>query len=198
MESFGRHPSVPRREQAPAASLLRSPPLEEEDLSSSSPEETDSEDEELNRRAPRFKRFGKFSTQRPGLRDDDDDDDDDTPAFLPLSRESEQPPRDRSGQELSATLRLNEERSNARRRPAERSGPRMPVAPESSASSASSSALVNLAPGEERRMNQVPGALHPQQTGEVPRLSPRKSASGREASDGTPSMGSSFSDLDGE
>lgn len=177
---------------------MRSPTLEEEDLSSSSTE-SDSEVEET-RRVPRFRKFGKFSTQRIGLQDDADDDEDDTPAFLPLSRENDQTPRDRPGEELSATLRLDAERAAAaRRRMADRAGHRHPVATESSTSSMSSGARVSLTNSDSRRLGQPASALSPHRAGEAPRQSPRKSTtSGREASDGTPSMGSSFSDLDGE
>ncbi|KAJ5816327.1 hypothetical protein N7447_008560 [Penicillium robsamsonii] len=185
-DSFGRRLST-KREQPPIVSFPRSPTLEEESLSSSSSEESASDDED-NRRAPRFKRFGKFSTHRSGLRDDDDDEED-TPAFLPLSREHEHTHRERPVQELSATLRLDAERAAAqRRRPDQWSGPRAPVPTESSTSSMSS--------GGARRTSLGASILSPLRTAE--RQNSRKStASGRETSDGTPSMGSSFSDLDG-
>lgn len=193
-ESFVRRPSVGRRDQPPVGSFMRSPPLEEEDITSSS-EESDSEGDDSSRRGPRFRRFGKFSTQRAGLRDDEDDEDD-TPAFLPMSREAEQAPRPRSGAELSATLKQDAERAAAaRQRLTDASSSTGPVPTESPTSSISSGAPVHRAPAAHRRTE----ALSPARAGQVPRLSPRKSeASGREASDGTPSMGSSFSDLDGE
>lgn len=196
-ENFVRRPSITRREQPQTTSFMRSPPLEEEDLSTSS---TDSDSEaESTRRVPRFRKFGKYSTHRLGLQDDADADEDDTPAFLPLSRENETP-RDRPGEELSATLRLDAERAAAaRRRMADRAGHRHPVATESSTSSMSSGAPVSLTNSDSRRLGQPASALSPHRAGEAPRQSPRKSTtSGREASDGTPSMGSSFSDLDGE
>ncbi|KAJ5210841.1 hypothetical protein N7491_010652 [Penicillium cf. griseofulvum] len=193
-DSFGRRPLAVKREQSPIASLPRSPTLEEESLSSSSSEESGSDDEDTTRHAPRFKRFGKFSTHRSSFRDDEDDEED-TPAFLPLSREHGHTHRERPVQELSATLRLDAERAAAqRRRPEQRAGPRAPVATESSTSSMSSGGRSSVPNG-------------PGRTGEGSILSPlrtagrqnsRKStASGRETSDGTPSMGSSFSDLDG-
>ncbi|KAJ5680947.1 hypothetical protein N7536_012086 [Penicillium majusculum] len=192
-DSFGRRPSTVRREQPPVAALPRSPTLEEEPLSTSSSEESESDDEDT-RRAPLFKRFGKFSTHRSGLRDDEDDDED-TPAFLPMAREHQHTHLDRPGQELSATLRLDAERAAAQRRHHEqRSGPRVPVATESSTSSISSGGRSSL-PGGPRRTSQGASILSSQRAAE--RQNSRKStASGREASDGTPSMGSSFSDLD--
>jgi hypothetical protein len=191
-ENYVRRPSVTKRDNPPVASFLRSPPLEEEDLSSS--EESDSR-EDSSRKGPRFRRFGKFSTQRAGLRDDEDDEDD-TPAFLPMARDAETAPRDRPGEELSATLRLDAERAAAaRRRMADRSGSRGTANTESSTSSMSSGAPASQSQGDSGRI----GPLSPHRAGMAPRQSSRKSAtSGRDASDGTPSMGSSFSDLDGE
>lgn len=196
-ENYLRRPSVTKREHPPTTSFMRSPPLEEESLSSSSTE-SDSE-EEATRRGPRFRKFGKFSTHRMGTQDADDDEDF-TPAFLPLAREKDQTPRDRPGEELSATLRLDAERAAvARRHMADRAGHTHPVATESSTSSMSSGTPVSLTNSDSRRLGQPATALSPRRAGEAPRQSPRKStASGREASDGTPSMGSSFSDLDGE
>lgn len=190
-ENYVRRPSFTKRENPPAASFLRSPPLEEEDLSSS--EASDSE-EESSRRGPMFRRFGKFSTQRAGLRDDEDDDEDETPAFLPIARDAEPTPRDRPGEGLNATLRLDAERAATRRRMADRPGSRRTTITESSTSSISSGAPASQTQGDSGRI----GTLSPHQAGTAPRHSSRKStASGREASDGTPSMGSSFSDLDG-
>ncbi|EKV19010.1 hypothetical protein PDIG_05070 [Penicillium digitatum PHI26] len=196
-DSFGRRPSAVRREQSPVASLPRSSPLEEEYLSSSSSEESGSDDEDTARHVPLFKRFGKFSTHRSGLRDDEDDDEEeDTPAFLPMTREHQHTLLERPGQELSATLRLDAERAAAQRRHLEqRPGPRVPVATESSISSTSSGGRSSL-PGGPILTSQGASIMSPQRAAE--RQNSRKStASGREASDGTPSMGSSFSDLDG-
>ncbi|KAJ5135309.1 uncharacterized protein N7515_004587 [Penicillium bovifimosum] len=194
-DSFGCRPSAIRREQPPVASLPRSPTLDGE-LSSSLSEDSESDDEVPGRHAPLFKRFGKFSIQRSGLRDDEDDEDD-TPAFLPLSREPDHTYQERPAQELSATLRLDAERAAAqRRRPEQRPGPRMPVTTESSGSSMSSNGPVSLS-GSNRRISQAPQMMmSPQRALESRQNSRKSTASGRETSDGTPSMGSSFSDLD--
>ncbi|KAJ5780415.1 hypothetical protein N7457_005575 [Penicillium paradoxum] len=191
-DAFGRRPSAVRREQPPVASLPKSPTLEEESLSSSS-EESDSDDD-ADPRAPRFKRFGKFSMQRSGLRDDEDDEDD-TPAFLPFPRETEHAYRERPVHG-SATLRLDAERGAAvqGRRADQQSGPRTPTATESSTSSMSSGGPV-IVPGN-RRISQGPPIYSPQRVAHSRQNSRKSTASGREASDGTPSMGSSFSDLD--
>lgn len=161
----------------------------------SSSEEFDSEEDDSSRIAPPFRRFGKFSSQRAGLRDDEDDEDD-TPAFLPMSREAEQPRRPKSSAEMSATLKQDAERAAAaRQRPKDGSISTEAVPTESPTSSISSGPPAHRAQPTNRRTD----TLSPHRAGQPPRLSPRKSeASGREASDGTPSMGSSFSDLDGE
>lgn len=190
-EGFGRRPSTNIREQAPPAPARRSPTLEEEELSTSSSESESDEEEELDdRRNPRFKRFGKFSMHRPGLRDDEEDDDDDSPAFLPYTRDVEHRPREHSGQDLNATLRLNTESPDVYRRPSaeQPQTPRNPMTAESSMSSASSGVPVSHPPGDNSR--QASQVASPRR-GEL--ASPQQS---REASDGTPSMGSSFSDLD--
>lgn len=193
-EGFGRRPSANIREQPPPAPARGTPTLEEEDLSTSSSESESDEEEELDsRRNPRFKRFGKFSMHRPGLRDDEEDDEDDSPAFLPYSRDVEHRPREHSGQDLSATLRLNTGSPDVyRRRSAEHpQTPRNPMTAESSMSSASSGVVpVSHQPSDSSR--QASQVASPRR-GEL--ASPRRS---REASDGTPSMGSSFSDLDGK
>ncbi|KAJ5336763.1 hypothetical protein MYU51_005893 [Penicillium brevicompactum] len=195
-DSFGRRQSTVRREQVPASTTSRSPAFEDEPLSSSMSEESES-DEEDTRRGPRFKRFGKASVHRSGLRDDEDDDEDDTPAFLPLIRESQHSHQQRTGQELSATLRLDAERATQRRRgPDPRATHRVPVS-ESSTSSMSSAGPVGLPPGETRRTGNRAPISGPQRALGPRQNSRRSNASGRETSDGTPSMGSSFSDLDG-
>lgn len=187
-----------RREQQPPSHLRhRSPTLEEEEDNSSESESED-EDDMDTRKAPRFKRFGKFSTQRPGLRDDEEEDDDDSPAFLPLSREREKPPRDRPDQDLSATLRLESQHPGTqRRRTAEQHPSKKSITAESSTSSASSGMPVTLSESEERRRrSNFAEGLSPR-AAEMARASPRRSATSGK-SDDTPSMGSSFSDLDGK
>lgn len=201
-ESYGRRPSTSRRDHNPVVPLHKSPTLEEEDLTSSSSESaSDEEDTTASRRGLRFRHFGKFSTHRPGLRDDDDEDDE-SPAFLPAPREHEDPPpREASGQDLNATLRLESEdpSEQQRRRTEPNPAPRKSFTAESSTSSMSSGAPGNLPSVEaRRRVNQATGAFSPRRAADLARLSPRRSvASGRDASD-TPSMGSSFSDLDGK
>ncbi|GAB1195965.1 hypothetical protein APSETT444_005230 [Aspergillus pseudonomiae] len=198
-ESVNRRSSASKRDQAPVvpAPVHKSPTLQEEDLSSSSSSSSSDEDDGLSsRRGLRFRRFGKFSTHRPGLRDDDEEEDeDDPPAFLPLSRAQPEAARDPSAQDLNETLRLQgEDQTGARRRTSEQSPvSRESITTESSTSSVSSGAPVAI----QRRVNSIPSPLSPRRTAELARASPRRmNNSGRDTSDGTPSMESSFSELD--
>lgn len=166
---------------------------------------------------PGARRFGRFSTShKPGLRDDekDDDEDDDSPAFLPFSRETTATAAaGGAGRDMSATLRLDaasDYNTQPRpRRPTDR-GPNFRrhaavISLDSSASSAGGGgpgALGSPPPsGPPRREHRAPGPPGQQQrtaAGGVPHASPRRSTSGKESSEDTPSMGSSFSDLDGK
>ncbi|CAI7590626.1 unnamed protein product [Penicillium manginii] len=200
--SSARRPSVPRRDQPQSTSFMRSPPLQEEDLSSSS-EESDSEEETSPRRFPRWRNFGKYSTHqsRAGIRDDEDDDDD-APAFLPMPRHeqlSREVPTERVSQELSGTLRLDADRASAAWRPTERRPGFLPTGAESNTSSAGMSSASSNGPnhpvrGDERRVP-LRSSHGSGRATEQARASPR-GRGGVNGSDGTPSMGSSFSDLD--
>ncbi|KAL4873578.1 hypothetical protein BDV12DRAFT_80911 [Aspergillus spectabilis] len=197
-ESHARWPLTSKREQAQAGAVVqRSPALEEEDLTSSSSESKSDEeiDAATRRRGLGFKRFGRFSTHRPGLRDDDDDYDE-SPAFLPLSRDPGSASHATSGHDLSATLRMEQEGiSVPPRRVTE--APQMlgkSITTESSASSVSSG--MQATHSRTQRRNQVHHPS-PRRAADLVHMSSRRSnASGRDISDGTPSMGSSFSDLD--
>ncbi|KAL6237042.1 hypothetical protein BDW75DRAFT_238669 [Aspergillus navahoensis] len=199
-ESQGGRPSTNRREQAPVSpAVQRSPALDEEDLASISSESNsdDESDTATGRKRLKFKRFGRFSTQRPGSRDDDDDDDD-SPAFLPLSRDHESPSHGTSGHDLSTTLRMEQEGVSAvqRRVTEPPHSLRKSITTESSESSISSG--LPATHSHYQRGNKI---NHPisRRTTDVNYMSPRRSTtSGKDISDGTPSMGSSFSDLDGD
>ncbi|KKK14962.1 hypothetical protein P175DRAFT_0531365 [Aspergillus ochraceoroseus IBT 24754] len=193
----GQRPSIGKREQAPVPATHRSPTLEEEGLTSSSSESEsdDDNDDVARRRGVGFKRFGRFSMHRQALRDDEDDDDD-SPAFLPLSHRAEQVPREMSGQDLNATLRMEQEELAAVRRRATEphQNLRKSMTADSSTSSVSSGVPVTGSHPHRRKQMSHPS---PRRATDLARMSPRRlTASGREISDGTPSMGSSFSDLD--
>ena len=199
--SVERRHSVNRREQAAAAAvapLRASPALQEEESSISSSSEESSDEDVPGRRAPGFKRFGKFSTHRPGLRDDEDEEDE-SPAFLPLIQEAEPPPHEQERHDLNATLRVDTEHPGVQR---QRTTEHVPLCKQVTATSSTSSASSGFAGVQQtepaRRANQAAGMLSPQRAAEASHLSPRRrAANGKETSDDTPSMGSSFSDLDG-
>jgi hypothetical protein len=160
-------------------------------LSSSSDSSSDSEPAQsrLLRRPPRF------STHKLSRVDDADDGDDDAPAFLPfptaIGVSNTQP-------DPSATLR-GDLRPITRRNPARKS---MEAAQKSQTSDSSNSSTAPLANPNQRDQNHLQrpsGPLSPRRTAELAGRSPigKGKSMGREGSDGTPSMGSSFSDLDG-
>ena len=205
-EATARRLSVARRDQPQSTSFMRSPPLEEEDLSSSS-EESDSERETSPRRFPRWRNFGKYSTHRSrhGIRnDEDDDEEDDAPAFLPMTHHEEtsrENPIERASEELSGTLRLQAERATAAWRPSERRAGFPSTGVESATSSTGMSSASSAGPsqpakaGNRQTLLRSPHGAVTGVTGQT-RASPRRS--GVSGSEGTPSMGSSFSDLDGK
>jgi hypothetical protein len=150
-------------------------------------------------------------------------DDEDSPTFLPFAKPSTTAPP-RTNEDPSATLRDVAAKAESRAataaaprekatadsfRESEQSSPGSPAyagkgkgkAPalnrmESSASS-TNSVPVSAAHGQKKRLD----ALSPRHRAELARLSPRRrvtSGKGDPGSDGTPSMGSSFSDLDGK
>ncbi|KAI1500648.1 hypothetical protein F5X99DRAFT_409871 [Biscogniauxia marginata] len=148
--------------------------------SSSSPAQS-----RIIRRPPRFQ-----NNDAASFADDDDDDDEAEPAFLPY-----RPPTDgsSSGQhDLSATLRGNPR--DFGKRLSKGSGRERIHQSQTSDSSASSVAHVSKGHSDRNRLS---GPLSPRRTMELARGSPgAKGKSYSRDSDGTPSMGSSFSDLD--
>ena len=200
-----------RPEQSSSKAL---PPSHDLSSSSSSSSESSSEEEEeeeeedddddqvvMGMRGTPFKHFGKRSMYKPNLRREEEDED--SPAFLPGA--SHEPPR----QDLNATLRQHGvEYHQGRRHPpatttnSNNNGIKSPTTTESSPSSAASSGI-----GVQRRQAPPlpqalppPGLLSPQRSAQADLVSrgSRRSNASVQASDGTPSMGSSFSDLDGK
>ncbi|PGH12643.1 hypothetical protein AJ79_04141 [Helicocarpus griseus UAMH5409] len=190
-DAINRDQPSDKKENRAVTSPLTSPPLEQESsepASSSSSSSSDSEEEEPTRRGPPFKRFGEFSIHKGP--DSLDEDEDDSPAFLPLDAHRRSS-TEQMGHDPSATLRQEPEQARA----AENIVPLNKIsATESSASSASSGLAGGHAANERTRPVRHPTTFSPRRTAELARLSPRRR--GREGSEGTPSMGSSFSDLD--
>ncbi|KAK2742943.1 hypothetical protein FQN57_005073 [Myotisia sp. PD_48] len=161
----------------------------------SSSSDSDSSDNSL----PGYKRFGKFSIHhKPTRTNGGYDDEDDAPAFLPF--ESDNATIEETPPDPSATLREIQDRDKPKEPGETReteneissSNPKQTAQELSTTSSNSSGvAVISPPPGSRPRPPRV-GTLSPQ----LAKLSPAKRASLREGSDGTPSMGSSFSELD--
>lgn len=180
-----------------------SPTADSERLSSSSSSSSSSDPEpvEPTSKSQAFQRRPHFSSARaPSHQLDDgeaDDDDEESPAFLPFSTPT--PPL--TIQDPSATLRIDTPVNPAQNRAVtQTTRPQRSQTAHSPASSASSAAAAASAAGTQvdgPPAQRPPGPLSPRRAAELSALSPRRRALAREGSDGTPSMGSSFSDLDG-
>ncbi|TQN66655.1 Autophagy-related protein 29 [Colletotrichum shisoi] len=155
-----------------------SPGADELSSPTSSDDESSPAQSRIIRRPPRFQ-------QRDGAGDLEDEDEDAEPAFLQYKPQS----TNTSAQDLGSTLRGDPR--NVRRTP---KGKDKIHHSETSDSSTSSPALVSRGPsmGERRPM----GPLSPRRPAELAGKSPSRKGYSRDGSDGTPSMGSSFSDLD--
>ncbi|KAK0733665.1 hypothetical protein B0T26DRAFT_745686 [Lasiosphaeria miniovina] len=134
------------------------------------------------RRPPRF--------QAVDAAGDLDGDDEAEPAFLPFKAQS---PTSIRGQDMGATLR-GDVRDFGRRLPKTDHKDQIHHS-QTSDSSTSSAAMV---PRQSTNNRKPPGPLSPRRTAELVGRSPTGKGKGmsREGSDGAPSMGSSFSDLD--
>ncbi|KAL2136398.1 hypothetical protein VTI74DRAFT_3832 [Chaetomium olivicolor] len=183
------------------------PPSPERSTSSSSSSSDSFVQSRIIRRPPRFQsRDPRTGGNSRGPFNGDDDDDDDEPAFLPYKAQSNsgQGMGSSSGQDLGATLRGNMRDLAIGGRAAADTNQS-----QTSDSSAGSTAIVPRRPGTARGTagdRRLPsgdlqhGPLSPRRTAELagrgPGSASRRKGSSRDGSDGTPSMGSSFSDLD--
>ncbi|KAH6671675.1 hypothetical protein B0J14DRAFT_594167 [Halenospora varia] len=161
----------------------------------SSPEASSSEsssDSEPPAQSRLMRRQPRFTSKKQGQSEDGDEDDDE-PAFMPFA--STEP----AHHDPSATLR-GDPRHIARRTPTHRKQMERGQQSQTSDSSASSTAPVARRPDplhrESSHRQMLAGPLSPRRTAELAGRSPISKGKGREGSDGTPSMGSSFSDLD--
>lgn len=201
--------------QSPVASTSPSPPSSS--ISSDSPVES-----RIIRRPPRFQpKDPRAGGNNPFGAGDDDDDDDGELAFLPYNPQggpSANGMGSSSGQDLGATLRGNNTMRDLAGRGRQVAAGTVSDDASQSQSQTSDSSIGSAAvmqpprraatagPTADRR--RVPAGAHQQGP-----LSPRRTAelaaagrqggnrgkgASREGSDGTPSMGSSFSDLDGK
>lgn len=194
---------LPRRERPGLAILQKTPQTTQpvDDSPSLSPgSDTDSElgdddddsdenDMLTSRRLPGVRRFGKYSMHKPSLRDNLDDDDDDSPAFLPLARENEV-----NVQHMNSTLRQQNNIPETSRRQMAGYTPSHRRELVSLDSSASSGVAIGSPRAGPQRSTEP---LSPRRVANLSRQSSRQQGSANQSSEETPSMGSSFSDLDG-
>lgn len=201
MQSRNLLQTSPRPVKAQLHRLSISPPtrapatLKTKNVSSSDGAESSSSDSssESEPAQSRLTRRPRFPSNKLG-RSEDADDDDEGPAFLPFASAAETP----SSHDPSATLRGDPR--NIARRQASKKSTEVIQQSQTSDSSNSSTAPARIPPRREISHPQRPsGPLSPRRTAELAGKNPmgRGKSSGREGSDGTPSMGSSFSDLDG-
>ncbi|KAI0405511.1 hypothetical protein F4802DRAFT_562101 [Xylaria palmicola] len=162
---------------------LQSPGPAESSSSASSSSSSSPAQSRIIRRPPRFQ-----SNEGPSFADDEDDDDDAEPAFLPYRPQAGSAG---SGQyDLSATLRGN--LRDAGKRSVKGSG-RHRAHHSQTSDSSTGSVPVSRGANDQRPS----GPLSPRRTMELAGRSPGGKSKGYSRdSDGTPSMGSSFSDLD--
>nr|KMM66225.1 hypothetical protein CPAG_02564 [Coccidioides posadasii RMSCC 3488] len=162
------------------------PPAGEESPEPMSSSESDS-DSSAGPGIP-FKRFGKFSLHRPRNTEmDEDEDDEESPAFLPFENVCQRPAPTVEN-DPGATLRQEPDKSHRTRESLHKE-----ITATASTSTTSSGIGSTSSGYDVQRRHPRLGALSPRRTAELARLSPRHQG---KRSDGTPSMGSSFSDLD--
>ncbi|KAK8929341.1 Autophagy-related protein 29 [Metarhizium anisopliae] len=159
-----------------------SPGPAESSSNESSDEESSPAQSRIIRRPPRFQQQEAAKTYP------DDGDDELEPAFQPFQA-SDQP-----GQDLASTLK-GDGRASGRRN---HKNPMREYLHQSQTSDDSSTGSPTAIPRPKSKESKIPGPLSPRRTAELAGRSPsgKGKASSREGSDGTPSMGSSFSDLD--
>lgn len=163
--------AAPRREET------TSPDLAESSSNESSDDESSPAQSRIIRRPPRLKQQNAAENYQ------DDGDEESEPAFQPYQASSDQ-----KGQDLASTLKGHE---GATWRTTHRS-PTRDAVHQSQTSDDSSTGSSAAARQQKSREPKMPGLLSPRQNTELAGKSPSQ-----EGSEGTPSMGSSYSDLDG-
>lgn len=171
-------PTAPEPERSP------SPGPAEDSSTTSSEDESSPAQSRIIRRPPRFQQ------NDGGPSYDDDDDDESEPAFQPYKAPSNQT----SAQDLGSTLRGDGR--NSSKRQSRKQEKDVIHHSQTSDSSVGSAAMVQK-PSKSQE-SRAPGPLSPRRAAELSGRSPGSRGYSREGSDGTPSMGSSFSDLDGK
>lgn len=169
-----RSPRSPSSPEQPGAEVDRanSPGPADNSSSSSSDDDSMPVQSRIIRRPPRFQQQESYP---PGYQPDEDDESE--PAFQPYNA----PSADTSSPDLASTLKLKDSRNKARRN--QKAVAKSPYHSQTSDSSASSPAMV-LRPPKTRDVHSA-GPVSPRHTAEPG------------SSEGTHSISSSFSDLDG-
>ncbi|KAF0640112.1 hypothetical protein FPSE5266_05106 [Fusarium pseudograminearum] len=153
---------------------------------------TSSDDESIPAQSRIIRRPPRYQPPDGGQYEDDDDDESE-PAFQPYTSPSSKT----SAQDLGSTLRGDKPVSG--KRPHKSHGKPAIHKSNTSDSSASSAAMIQKPDKTDKSTEQrTPGPLSPHRPNETTRRSPGGKDKGysREGSEGTPSMGSSYSDLD--
>ncbi|KAH8774931.1 hypothetical protein BGZ57DRAFT_926569 [Hyaloscypha finlandica] len=193
--TLNRRSLSPKTKSRPNSLAIEPPTRSPRPAPLSSPEETSSSsssDSEPPMQSRLLRRPPRFTANKLG-QSGDADEEDENPAFMPFAAPSETP----SHHDPSATLR-GDPRNIGSRRPAHKKSMDAALQSATSDSSTSSTALAPRRPeplrGTQRQI--LTGPLSPRRTAELAGRSPGLKGKGRQDSDGTPSMGSSFSDLD--
>jgi hypothetical protein len=174
-------------------------PAEDEETSSDTASSKSSPAQSrLIRRPPRFSGGQQTNAQDGAVSLVDDESEEAEPAFLPFkapNAASASGGAGSAGQDMGATLRLPKGKGK------EKATHQQQVLKQSQTSDSSNSSAAPPLARERTAVDRRPhGPLSPRRTAELAGRSPGGKGKGysREGSDGTPSMGSSFSDLDGE
>ncbi|CZR64050.1 uncharacterized protein PAC_13947 [Phialocephala subalpina] len=170
----------------------RPDPLSSPSAASSSSDSSSSSDDAAPLQSRLLRRPPRFSNKLG--QSEDADEDDDEPAFMPFSS-----PPETNHHDPSATLR-GDPRNMGTRRPVHRKSMDAALQSATSDSSASSTPATNTHTKRQEAMQgrRPAGPLSPKRTAELAGRSPGMKGKGRgdPGSEGSPSMGSSFSDLD--
>ncbi|KAI9821496.1 MAG: hypothetical protein M1832_003344 [Thelocarpon impressellum] len=173
------------RRPSQKAEVLRAPPERREDVAveegpddSSGASESSSDDpptmrSQVGRRVPRR---AVTRDAYGAVEDVEEDEEEETPAFLPFPVPDARSKADGGSSKATGA------------------GQSPTASTASSASSSQPAAPGDTGPSNHRRP--LPGPLSPRRAAELAGRSPRRRPGGRQGSDGTPSMGSSFSDLE--
>jgi hypothetical protein len=188
---------ITQRPRAVTSSSKPGPPT------SPGPADSDSEDSSSDYDPPAqsriLRRPPRYSPYKPGLPEDAEEEDEDDP-FLPFSNTNTQQPS--KHHDPSATLREDPGQTTRHSLP-KRTNEAMQQSQNSDSSASSSipgstNSPVNTARHHQSSQGQRPGPFSPRRMAELAGRSPGSKGKGRDGSDGAPSMGSSFSDLDGK